>query len=78
MEGFNLSYLFMSEIAFVNIIGSLNVYFRFNSCLISACAMRINNYTVILLSPSTSSSSKRGWADGPLEDSIYMFYLPLG
>ena len=33
-ESFNSCYLFMSDMAFVNVIGSLNVYFRFNSCLI--------------------------------------------
>ena len=31
----------MSDIAFVNVIGSLNVYFLFNSCLISAYALII-------------------------------------
>ena len=41
----------MSYIAFVNVIGSLNVYFRFNYCLISARVLIVTLLYYYLLEP---------------------------
>ena len=45
----------MSDIAFVNVNGYLNDYFRFNSCLISACALKIILLYYYLFEPISSS-----------------------
>ena len=71
---FNLSYLIMSDIAFVNVIGSLYVYFRFNSCLISAYALVI----ILLYFLNLIYFEERLGRRLTRSSSIYMICLPLG
>ena len=64
----------MSDMAFVNVYGSLYVYFRFNSCLISAYTLII----ILLYFLNLIYFEERLGRRPTRGSSIYMICLPLG